>query len=157
MPFANNLHALVDEAFRGKSFTEIAKAPVGVLGGINHTDGQKLMDALDVKTIAELAANRYVLWAQAIHNLAPYDRADVMTVRLATLIDPKIETKRLRELVRMSPAAFVGLSDKKAKMLEEAAQIRTIEDLATNRFVLVSQVIAHLARQEKLEGFKQAA
>ena len=32
------------------------------------------MSALGVKTVAELATNKYVLWAQALNNLAPYEK-----------------------------------------------------------------------------------
>lgn len=157
MPFTTNVKTLIDAQFHTQSFADIVKAPLGALGGIGQADGQKLMEALDVKTIGELATSRYVLWAQSIEKLARFDRGDVFTVKLSTLIDPKFESKRLREIAKMSPAVLVGISDKKAKMMEEAAQIRTVEELATNRFVLASQVIAHLAMYEKVETIRKAA
>ena len=42
-------------------------------------------------------------------------------------------------------------------MLEEAAGIRTVEDLATNRYVLMAQVITHLARYERGDGSEKKA
>ncbi len=37
-------------------------------------------------------------------------------------------------------------------MLEEAAGIRTVEDLATSKLILMAQVIADLARYERTSG-----
>jgi hypothetical protein len=155
MPFKNDLAALVDESHRSKSYGEIAAAPVGVLGGLTHTDAAKVMEALGVTTIEGLASSKYVLWAQSIAQLARYEKLDgrvpgaqAFNPSLAAILDAAWEKKPLRELAAASPAIFAGLSDGKAAMLAEALKVRTVEDLATNRFVLVAQIISHLARYE---------
>ena len=157
MPFKNDLVALVDESHRSKTFGQLAASPPGVLAGLTHTQGAKLMQALDVTTIEELAQSRYVLWAQSITHLARYERVDGFNPSLAAILDRQWEKASLRDLARARPSIFTGLSAKEATMLEEAAGIRTVEDLATNRYVLMAQVIAHLARYERGGAEKKAA
>jgi hypothetical protein len=157
MQFANTLKSIVDEAWQHKSFIEIAKAPPGALAGLSHTDGQKLMEALEVKTIAELAGCRYVAWAQALTSLAPFEKDQSFKVALGAVLDSKSDGQSLRALIKSPPSIFLGLSDKKAKALAETIHVRTVEDLATNRYVQMAQVLAQLARYEKVESLKQAA
>ena len=157
MPFKNDLVALIDESHRSKTFGQLAASPPGVLAGLTHTQGAKLMQALDVTTIEELAQSRYVLWAQSITHLARYERVDGFNPSLAAILDRQWEKASLRDLAKARPSIFTGLSAKEATLLEEAAGIRTVEDLATNRYVLMAQVIAHLARYERGSTEKKAA
>ncbi|BAU94042.1 hypothetical protein MPPM_5437 (plasmid) [Methylorubrum populi] len=165
MPFKNDLASLVDETHQGKSYGEIAASSVGALGGLTHTEAAKVMDALDVKSIEELATSKYVLWAQAIAHLAKFEKIDATKVgtdqafnpSLAAILDSKWEKRPLREIAKASPAVLSGISRKEADLLAEALQVKTVEELATNRFVLVAQVIAHLAKYEATSPLKKAA
>jgi len=165
MPFKNDLAALVDDTHRSRSYAEIAAASVGVLGGLTHAEAAKVMDALEVETIEEFATSKYVLWAQAITHLAKYEKLDdakgqggpSFNPSLAAILDARWEKKPLRDLAKAPPSIFAGLSDKEATMLAEAIGVRTVEDLATNRFVLIAQVIAHLAKYETTSPLKKAA
>lgn len=60
----------VDKAYEGMSFAEIAKAPVAALQGVSEADGEALAKAFGIKTVGDLATNKFVLWAQAINTLA---------------------------------------------------------------------------------------
>jgi hypothetical protein len=60
----------LDKAFEQQSFAELAKAPVSALAGVSDADAEALKKALGIKTIADLATNKYVLWAQAINTLS---------------------------------------------------------------------------------------
>ena len=60
----------VDKAYEGMSFAELAKAPVAALQGVSEADGEALAKALGIKTIGDLATNKFVRWAQAINTLA---------------------------------------------------------------------------------------
>jgi len=60
----------LDKAFEQKEFSEIAKAPVSALEGVSDADAEKLKSALGIATVGDLATNKFVLWAQAINNLA---------------------------------------------------------------------------------------
>jgi hypothetical protein len=60
----------LDKAYEQMSFAELAKAPVAALQGVSEADGEALAKALGIKTIGDLATNKFVLWAQAINTLA---------------------------------------------------------------------------------------
>ena len=60
----------VDKAYEDKSFTELAAAPVAALQGVSEADGEALAKAFGIKTVADLATNKFVLWAQAITTLS---------------------------------------------------------------------------------------
>ena len=60
----------LDKAYEQQSFAELVKAPVAALQGVSDADGEALAKALGIKTIGDLATNKFVLWAQAINTLA---------------------------------------------------------------------------------------
>ncbi|MFN0071798.1 MAG: hypothetical protein ACKVVP_09960 [Chloroflexota bacterium] len=61
---------IVDKAYEGKEFAELADAPVDALQGVSAGDAEALAKAFGIKTVRQLATNKFVLWAQAITNLA---------------------------------------------------------------------------------------
>jgi len=64
---------VVDKAFEKKSFKEISNASVCALQGISEEKAKRLKEALGVKTVKDLAKNKFVRWAQAITTLAEMD------------------------------------------------------------------------------------
>ncbi len=60
----------LDKAYEQKGFGELVNAPVDALAGVSEADAQALSSALGIKTIGDLATNKYVLWAQAIATLS---------------------------------------------------------------------------------------
>ena len=60
----------VDKAYEKKEFDELAESPVDALEGLSKADAEALQKALNIKTIRDLAENKFVLRAQAILNLA---------------------------------------------------------------------------------------
>ena len=65
-----DISKFMDKAFEQKSFAELAKAPISALAGVSDADADALAKALGIKTSADLATNKYVLWAQAITTLS---------------------------------------------------------------------------------------
>lgn len=65
-----SIEKYMDKAFESKEFAELADAPVDALAGVSAADAEALKKALGIKTIRDLATSKYVLWAQAITNLA---------------------------------------------------------------------------------------
>jgi hypothetical protein len=65
-----DISKFVDKAYEQQSFAELAKAPVAALQGVSEADAGALAKAFGVETIADLATNKFVLWAQAIHALS---------------------------------------------------------------------------------------
>jgi len=64
------IDSALDKAYEGKSFKELADAPVDALQGVSAGDAEKLKAAFNVKTIRDLATLKYVRWAQAITTLS---------------------------------------------------------------------------------------
>jgi antitoxin component HigA of HigAB toxin-antitoxin module len=60
----------LDKAYEQKSFAELVDAPVAALQGVSEADGEALKAAFNIKTIGDLATNKFVLWAQAINTLS---------------------------------------------------------------------------------------
>jgi hypothetical protein len=64
-----NIHPPPDDQPDVDKFAALADAPVTALG-LSSSDADALERALDVKTVRDLADNKYVRRAQAIVNLA---------------------------------------------------------------------------------------
>jgi hypothetical protein len=64
-----DIKQFLDKAYEDKDFAELADAPVDALQGLSKGDAEALDKALGIKTIKQLATNKYVLWAQAINVL----------------------------------------------------------------------------------------
>ncbi len=60
----------LDKAYEQKEFAELVNAPVDALAGVSEADAKALAAALGIKTVGDLATNKYVLWAQAITALS---------------------------------------------------------------------------------------
>ena len=60
----------VDKAYEGQDFSALVNAPVAALQGVSDRMAEQLGEALGIKTIGDLARNKYVQWAQAIETLS---------------------------------------------------------------------------------------
>lgn len=60
----------LDKAYEEKDFAELSEAPVAALEGVSDSDAEHLRAAFNIKTIRDLATNKFVLRAQAINVLA---------------------------------------------------------------------------------------
>ncbi|MEU3603136.1 hypothetical protein ABZ714_31160 [Streptomyces sp. NPDC006798] len=65
-----DLTEVLDQAWADKPVTEVLAAPVAALKGVSDRDGELLDQAFGVKTVADLAALKYVRRAQALAELA---------------------------------------------------------------------------------------
>ncbi len=64
-------------------------------------------------------------------------------------LDKAYESKSLKELVDAPIAALQGVSDKDAKLLDEAFGIKTIREFAELKYVKWAQAIVALAQVEE--------
>ena len=69
MAISVNLDAVLDKAYESSSLADLADAPVSALSGVSEADGEALQQAFNIKTIGDLAGNKYVRAAQAIVEL----------------------------------------------------------------------------------------
>lgn len=65
-----DISQFVDKAYEGKSFAELADAPVDALQGVSKSDAEALQKAFNIKTVRQLAEHKFVRAAQAITMLA---------------------------------------------------------------------------------------
>lgn len=65
---------LVDKAYEGMTFSEIADSPVDALEGVSAGDAELLKKAFGIKTVRDLGANKFFLRAAAIVALASTEK-----------------------------------------------------------------------------------
>lgn len=66
----NVLAKLLDKAYEEKDPKELVNAPVDALEGVSKADAEALKKAFGIKTIGDLARNKYVIAARIIADLA---------------------------------------------------------------------------------------
>ena len=60
----------LDKAHEQKEFSELAELPIDALQGVSKADAEAIQKAFGVKTIRQLAENKFIRAAQAITLLA---------------------------------------------------------------------------------------
>ena len=55
-----------DKDYEQKEFSELADAPIGAIQGLSEGDAEKLKEAFNIKTVRDLAENKFVRVAQAV-------------------------------------------------------------------------------------------
>lgn len=70
MPVNESLKDILDKEWEDKSLKDICQASPAALQGVSEGDAEKLQAAFNIKTVADLATNKFFLWAQAIYNLS---------------------------------------------------------------------------------------
>ena len=70
-----NVNDIVDKAYEGKSFAELAASPVSALQGMaDWTDA--VGEDLKIPTVGQLGRWKYFLWARALADLAEHEMPD---------------------------------------------------------------------------------
>lgn len=72
-----------------------------------------------------------------------------MNESLAPILVKKHEAKSLKDIMQLSPDALQGVSAGDAEKLKDAFGIKTVEDLARNKFFRWAQALDCLAAYEK--------
>ncbi|WP_405485967.1 hypothetical protein [Nocardia sp. NBC_00511] len=70
MAVSVNLDKALDKAYETKSLTELLAAPPSALAGLTEKHDTQLLEALGIKTIADLAKNKYFRLAATLADLA---------------------------------------------------------------------------------------
>ena len=55
-----------DKAYEQQDFNQLVDAPVEAISGLSQADAEALKKALGIRTIRDLAENKFVLVAQAV-------------------------------------------------------------------------------------------
>lgn len=124
------------KSYEEKAIVELPNAPVAAISGVSESDADDLKKAFGIKTVDDLATNKYVRLAQAITNFSECS---------GEILDKQFESKDFIELAEKPVHAISGVSNGDAELLRRAFNIKTIRDLADNKYVVIAQTTAALA------------
>ena len=66
----DSFEKMLDKAYEKKTAKELVNAPVEALAGVSQGDAALLLQAFGIKTIGDLAGNKYFLAARQIADIA---------------------------------------------------------------------------------------
>ncbi len=132
-----------DKEYEKLSLEELCGAPVSAISGVSESDAADLKKAFGINTVADLAANKYVLLAQGINFFSKFS---------GKILDKEFEATEFKELRGKPVSAISGISENDAALLKKAFGINTIQDLAENKYVGISQLVAAMAALKALLG-----
>jgi hypothetical protein len=142
-----NIKNAVDKKFESMTLREILKQPVHAIQGVSEGDADLMKEAFRVSTVEQFAKIRFAKWAWAIQELSKFeaDSGAGGTLNLDNAVDKAYEGKSLKEILDSPMEALQGLSERQAKLLYDAFQIKTVKQLANQKFFLIARSIYFLA------------
>jgi len=132
---------LFDIEYEDKSIIELVKAPVAAISGVSESDAEDLYKAFYIKTVEDLAINKYVRLAQGINFFSAYS---------GEILDKEFESKEFEDLAEKPVSAISGISEGDAELLKKAFGIDNIRELAENKYVKIAQATVMLASLVKM-------
>ena len=143
-----NINNAVDKAYEKMSLKEILKQPLNVLQGLSERQANLVKEAFKISTIEQFCNLRFAKWAWSIKALEKYenkknDKAGSLNIDKA--VDKAWQGKSLSEILNAPLSALQGLSERQAELLNKAFRIKTIKQLANQRFILIARAIYFLA------------
>jgi len=126
-----------DKKYEDKSIEELVNAPVSAISGVSESDAADLKKAFGIDTVEDFATNKYVVLAQGINCFSEYS---------GDILDKAFESKEYENLAKNPVSAISGVSEEDATLLKKAFGIDNINELATNKYVIIAQTTVSLAR-----------
>ena len=133
----NTSEALM-KADEGRHFVAIIKYDVTTLQGIGPA-ASKVLDALGIQSIEQLAKYKYFLLARAIKTLAETEtkssgRPAGSVMNIDKAVDKDWEAKTLTEMCDAPTEALEGITKDACELLESLGGCKTIGDLADLKY-----------------------
>jgi hypothetical protein len=125
-----------DKAYEEKNILELVEAPVEAISGVSETDAELLKESFNIETVMDFATNEYITLAQAVNNFSQCS---------GSILDQEFNSKDFIELSEKPVHAIKGISEEDAERLQKAFNIKTIMDLAQNKYVSIAQTTVSLA------------
>mmetsp|Transcript_15376 Transcript_15376/g.33612 ORF Transcript_15376/g.33612 Transcript_15376/m.33612 type:complete len:185 (-) Transcript_15376:131-685(-) len=148
-----NISEAVMKADEGRNLTDIAGESIHVIQGIGPMS-EKILEAMGVKTVKDLATYKYFIMARAIKVLAETEteggRPEGSVMNIDHAVDKDFESKSLTELLEAPLSALEGLTEKADDLLGEL-HCKTIGDLADLKYCKWAEAIVELAKVEELK------
>ena len=109
---------------------------MAAISGVSESDAEDLKKAFGIKTVEDLATNKYVRLAQGINCFSACS---------GEILDREFESKEYENLAEKPVSAISGVSKGDAALLKRAFGIDTIRELAENKYVAIAQATVSLA------------
>lgn len=143
-----NIRNAITTDFKAMKLHEILKQPINAIRGVTEDNAAKVKEAFRISTVEQLAKLRFAKWAWSIQELAKFESdggSQESAININNAVDKAYETKTLTEILDSPMDALQGLSERQAKLLNEAFQISTVRDLANLKCILTARSMYFLA------------
>lgn len=148
--YSLNINLAVDKDYENKWLEEMADAPVEAVQGVAER-GAEALASLGIKSIRDFGCSKFYKRARAINILAEKEedekRADDALANIDLAVVKEYEKKSLKEIAQAPVSALQGISEKVAEGLE-SIHVRSVADLANNKFAAWCEAISTLASAE---------
>ena len=124
------------KAYEDKNLEELTQSPVCAISGVSESDAADLKTAFNIKTVEDLATNKYVRLAQGINAFSECE---------GEVLDKVFESQEFQNLAAKPVSAIAGISAGDAALLKKAFGIESIKDLAHNKYVSIAQTTVAMA------------
>ena len=113
----------------------MAKAPVSAIRRVSESNTEDLKKAFGIKTVEDLATNKYVKLSQGINYFSACS---------GKILDKEFESEEYEKLAEKPVYAISGVSKGNVVLLKKAFGIDTIRELAEHKYVTIAQVTTSL-------------
>ena len=122
--------------YEGKNLEELTQSPVCAISGVSESDAEDLKKAFNIETVEDLATNNYVRLAQGINAFSECE---------GEVLDKVFESQEFQNLATKPVSAISGISEGDAALLYKAFGIKSVKDLAENKYVSIAQTTVAMA------------
>jgi hypothetical protein len=143
-----NIKNAIDKKYETMSLREILKQPVYAIQGISEGDADKMKEAFRISTVEQFAKLRFAKWAWAIQELEKTEKeggSGKGSLNIDRAVDKAYEGKTLDKILASPMQALQGLSERQAQLMYEAFKVKTVKQLANQRFFRIARAIYFLA------------
>lgn len=143
-----NIKNAVANEFQSMTLHEILKQPINAIQGVTEDNAARVKEAFRISTVEQFAKIRFAKWAWAIQELEKFESGGGSpggVININNAVDKAYEDKSLSEILNSPMEALQGLSERQAKLLNEAFQIKTVKELANLKCILTARSIYFLA------------
>lgn len=141
------LKDLVVKSYQSHSYQALCDAPTDAIRGVSDGDAQLLREVFAVTTVAAFARFTWTEAAEQVLAAAASAGDDALPGEFAArLLNSEHVATPAAALANLPVTALKGLGEKRAKALDECFRTKTIEKLATLKFVTMARTI--VARAE---------
>eukprot|EP00240_Pyramimonas_obovata_P002987 CAMPEP_0118946684 /NCGR_PEP_ID=MMETSP1169-20130426/44660_1 /TAXON_ID=36882 /ORGANISM="Pyramimonas obovata, Strain CCMP722" /LENGTH=625 /DNA_ID=CAMNT_0006892721 /DNA_START=45 /DNA_END=1922 /DNA_ORIENTATION=- len=143
-----NVEHILMKQYEATSFASIGDAPPSALQGLAARADEPLKQ-IGIGSVMEMGQLIFYKRAKAIVNLASFEEADGRAASSAMHLEDivkKKDSKALLSVLADSPCSVLkGVTAKVEKTLAESLQIKTVRDLAQNKFFTCAESLSVLA------------